>query len=53
MNKREQLKKLNQERKELLKQLENDDRVTNPNLKKGRRSITQLFNRVDTKTPTI
>ena len=53
MTKKEKLKQLAQAQKELLKQLENDDRVANPNLKKGRRSFSQIFNNVNTKTPML
>lgn len=53
MNKREKMKQIRDAQKALAKQLENDDRVANPNLKKGRRSHSEIFNNVDIKTPML
>ena len=53
MNKREKMKQIRDAQKALAKQLENDDRVDNPNLKKGRRSHSEIFNNIDTKSPKI
>lgn len=53
MSKKEKLKQIRDAQKALAKQLENDDRVDNPNLKKGRRSFSEMFNNVDTKSAKI
>jgi hypothetical protein len=49
MTKRELLKQLKQNKKDLLNRLANDDRALNPNHKKGRRSLSQMFSNVNTK----
>lgn len=53
MTKKEKLKRIRDAQKLLVKQLENDDRVDNPNLKRGRRSLSQIFNNVDIKSAKI
>jgi len=53
VNKREKMKQIRDAQKALAKQLENDDRVDNPNLKKGRRSHSEIFNNIDTKSAKI
>ena len=49
MTKKELLKQIKAQQKTLAQQLENDDRALNPNHKKGRRSLSQMFNNVNTK----
>lgn len=47
MTKREIMRKLKAEQKALMRQLENDDKVANPNYRKGRRSYSEIFNGID------
>jgi hypothetical protein len=49
MTKKELLKQLKQDKKDLLNRLANDDQVQNQNYKKGRRSLSQMFNNVNTR----
>ena len=53
MTKRELLKQLKQDKKDLLNRLAIDDQVQNQNYKKGRRSLSQMFNNVNTKDKMI
>ena len=47
MTKREIMRKLKAEQKALMRQLENDVNVANPNYRKGRRSYSEIFNGID------